>query len=121
MDQATEAQGRETADNCKPELKGIAADLTICLARVDRLCSWMDETIRIELEGGYGQDHEAQRLVHNLMAELLRINERVLTLIDYDYTPLLEDLQESREALRQVVGVGDEDLDRITHAMDLLR
>lgn len=111
MDQATEAQGRETADNRKPELKGIAADLTICLARIDYLSSCLDET----------SSASSVRLVHNLMAELLRINERIVVLINYDYTPLLEDLQESREALRRVVEVGDEDLDRITHAMDLLR
>ena len=68
------------------------------------------------------EDHEDIKLaLRTLHAELLRVNERVTNLLDYDYTELIDGLRESRDTLRTIIGVTDFELGQITEAMDVLK
>lgn len=100
--------------NRKPELRGVIADLAVCIARSQRVTTW--STLFLS------EDHEeVKSTLLALQAELLRVNERVTYLLDYDYTELIEGLRETRDTLRTSLDVTDFELDIITAAMDVLK
>ncbi len=106
----------ETTDtpNRKPELRGVIADLAVCIARAQRLTTWSTMFL--------SEDHdEIKSTLLALQAELLRVNERVTDLLDYDYTELIDGLRETRNMLRTSLDATDFELDIITEAMDVLK
>ena len=104
---------KETAPlNRKPELRGIIADLAICIAKSQRITTWATMFL--------SEDHkEIQSTLREILAELLRIRERVTALHDYDYSELVAQLRESRNTLR-TIGVYNSELDTLTQAIEAL-